>query len=240
MEMMRYLLTGLIAFLGSFTQSCTGFGNAIICMALWPQIMPFRTASILEAITAFFMVVYITWRLRKSINFRLLIPALVSAELFSFLGIQTLLSLPETVLHQILGCALILLGFYFLFWSDKIKLRPTVVTGLLAGAVSGFCGGLFNIGGPPMVAYLLSVTEDKMEYNATLQAFFSIHTVSIFLMHLWMGSVSVQIIPLGIFALAGTLLGTLIGLKIFLQMSMASLKKMVYIFMFIAGFVLLF
>ena len=48
-----YILTALVAFAGSFVQSSSGFGYAIICMAIWPMFMPFYTASILEAIAAF-------------------------------------------------------------------------------------------------------------------------------------------------------------------------------------------
>ena len=48
-------------------QSSSGFGYAIICMAIWPMFMPFYTASILEAIAAFFMVIYIAVKLWKFI-----------------------------------------------------------------------------------------------------------------------------------------------------------------------------
>ena len=41
-----------------------------------------------------------------------------------------------------------------------------------------------------MVAYFLSVTDDKEKYNATLQMFFTINTISIFLIHVFQGHVS--------------------------------------------------
>ena len=41
-----------------------------------------------------------------------------------------------------------------------------------------------------MVAYFLSVTDDKEKYNATLQMFFTINTVSVFLIHVFQGHVS--------------------------------------------------
>lgn len=166
-----YILTALVAFAGSFVQSSSGFGYAIICMAIWPMFMPFYTASILEAIAAFFMVIYIAVRLWKFIDWKLLLPPVIMATVTSFLGVNTLMALDEDVLSKIMGTVLLILAVYFIFFSSKVHLKASLVSGLAAGAISGFCGGLFNIGGPPMVAYFLSVTDDKEKYNATLQMF---------------------------------------------------------------------
>ena len=59
-----------------------------------------------------------------------------------------------------------------------------------------------------MVAYFLSVTDDKEKYNATLQMFFTINTISIFLIHVFQGHVSGSMLPLVGAALAGTAVGT--------------------------------
>ena len=150
--------------------------------------MPFYTASILEAIAAFFMVIYIAVKLWKFIDWKLLLPPVIMATVTSLLGVNTLMALDEAVLSKIMGTVLLVLAVYFIFFSSKVHLKAGLVSGLAAGAVSGFCGGLFNIGGPPMVAYFLSVTDDKEKYNATLQMFFTINTVSVFLIHVVSGS----------------------------------------------------
>ena len=98
-----YILTALVAFAGSFVQSSSGFGYAIICMAIWPMFMPFYTASILEAIAAFFMVIYIAVRLWKFIDWKLLLPPVIMATVTSFLGVNTLMALDEDVLSKIMG-----------------------------------------------------------------------------------------------------------------------------------------
>ena len=197
---MIYILTALVALAGSCVQSSSGFGYAIICMAIWPMFMPFYTASILEAIAAFFMVIYIAVKLWKFIDWKLLLPPVIMATVTSLLGVNTLMA---------------------------------------AGAVSGFCGGLFNIGGPPMVAYFLSVTDDKEKYNATLQMFFTINTVSVFLIHVFQGHVSGAMLPLVGAALAGTAVGTAVGMFLFRRLTMTGIKKVVYIFMMCAGSYLL-
>ena len=236
---MFYVLTALIAAAGSFVQSASGFGYAIICMALWPLFMPFYAASILEAVAAFFMVVYIAVRLWRFIDWKLLLPPVIMASAASLLGVNTLMSLDEAVLSDIMGTVLLVLAVYFIFFSIKVHLKAGIVTGLAAGAVSGFCGGLFNIGGPPMVAYFLSVTQDKEKYNATLQMFFTINTASIFLIHFFQGHVSEAMVPVLLAALAGTAAGTVGGMALFRRLTMEGIRKVIYAFMVCAGAYLL-
>lgn len=236
---MTFVLTAFVAIAGSFIQSCSGFGYAIICMALWPLFMPFYTASILEAIAAFFMVVYISVKFRKAIDWKLLLPAVLMAAVTSFLGVNTLMALDEAVLSKIMGTVLLVLAVYFIFFMNKVHMRAGIISGLAAGAVSGFCGGLFNIGGPPMVAYFLSVTKDKEKYNATLQMFFTVNTACIFLIHVFQGHVSASMVPLIAAALAGTAAGTAAGMAVFRKLTMEGIRKAVYIFMVCAGMYLL-
>ena len=187
----------------------------------------------------FFMVIYIAVRLWKFIDWKLLLPPVIMATVTSFLGVNTLMALDEDVLSKIMGTVLLILAVYFIFFSSKVHLKASLVSGLAAGAISGFCGGLFNIGGPPMVAYFLSVTDDKEKYNATLQMFFTINTISIFLIHVFQGHVSGSMLPLVGAALAGTAVGTAGGMFLFRRLTMAGIKKTVYIFMICAGSYLL-
>lgn len=236
MDFVSVLLpVALIAFAGSLVQSASGFGYAIICMTFWTRIIPFLHASILEACTAFFMVVYITIRLWKYIDLKLLLPPLIVSTLFSVFGVNTLMSLSDQVLQQILGGALLALACYFIFFSSRVKLRPTVLNGMIAGMVSGFCGGLFNIGGPPIVSYYLSVTDDKNKYNATLQAYFALTTANIFFIHVFRGNVTAELLPTAGAALVGTALGTLTGFYLFRRLAMRSIKIFIYAFMVAAG-----
>lgn len=194
---MIYILTALVALAGSCVQSSSGFGYAIICMAIWPMFMPFYTASILEAIAAFFMVIYIAVRLRKFIDWKLLLPPVVMATVTSFLGVNTLMALDEAVLSKIMGTVLLVLAVYFIFFSSKVHLKAGLVSGLAAGAVSGF------------------------------------------LIHVFQGHVSGAMLPLVGAALAGTAVGTAVGMFLFRRLTMTGIKKVVYIFMMCAGSYLL-
>lgn len=236
---MNFAAVALISFFGSTVQSATGFGYAIICMAVWPLVIPFRTASVIESVTAFAMVAYITLRLRRHINWKLLLPSVVPSVLMSTFGVVSLMTSTETLLRRILGGILCVLAVYFIFFSERIRLRPSLWAGAAAGLLSGYFGGLLNIGGPPMVAYFLSATEDKLEYNATLQCYFCLTTVYIFLMHFLIGNVNGEAVRYGGAALLGLAVGTAAGFAVFQRLSMPILKKCVYAFMTVMGIYLM-
>jgi len=222
---MDYLYVTIIAFIGSFIQSTSGFGFAAFCMALWPLVIPFRQAVAMEVITAFVMVAYLSIRLFRHINFKLLLFPFLSSIVFSSLGVFLLLTGAETVLRRILGLALVLLAVYFIFFNGVFKIKPTKVNGLIAGGASGLLAGLFAIGGPPIVIYLMSATDDKMTYNATLQSFFFFTSIPIFIMHLAMGNVTGTTMAYSGIALIGVLAGSVVGLHFFRKLPMNAVRK---------------
>lgn len=235
MEYMQYILPGIMVAIASFTQSSSGFGFGILSMSMLPLIMPFKTASILVALTSTFMSLYIVFKFRKNFDFKMFIVPTISATICSYIGVHMLLDLKESVLNIIMGCTLLTLAAYFMFFNKKIKLKANNVTGLIAGSVSGFFGGLFNVGGPPMVAYYLSVTDDKLKYQSTIQAFFAFNTVFVVFMHFINGNVTRQLIPQLISCATGMAIGTGLGLIVLKKISIKGIKKFVYIFMIVAG-----
>ena len=170
----------LAAFAGSFIQSASGFGYAIVLMSVLPLVIPFQSAAILEVMTSFFMVGTIALKYRRFIRWRLLVWPLVANTIFSLTGVWFQSGSAEAVLRRILGVTLVLLSVYFIFFSSRLTLKGNAVNGFIAGSISGVCGGLMSIGGPPIVAYYLAATHSKEEYNATLQAYFVISTAYIF------------------------------------------------------------
>lgn len=236
---MDLLFVVIIAVVGSFTQSLSGFGFAIIAMALWPLVIPFHSAVLVEVITAFVMVVYISVKLFKHINFKLLIYPLITTFITSTFGIITLMTSTENLMRRILGGVLMILAAYLFLYSDKVKIKPTKINGLIAGGISGFFAGLLSIGGPPIAVYFLSVTDDKMEYNATLQFYFVITSIYIFAIHLFIGNVTGEVIKYSFAGIIGVVAGTAAGLSLFKKLSLKTIKKLVYVFMVMAGLYML-
>ena len=209
----------LAAFAGSFVQSASGFGYAIVVMSILPLFIPFQAASIVEVLSALAMVLWIAVKYRRHINWKLLWWPLVANSVFSLAGIWFQDAGTETLLRRILGVTLVVLSIYFIFFSSRLTIRAN----------------LWSIGGPPMVAYYLAATRSKEEYAATLQTYFIFSTVYIFAAHVVMGHVTGQILTWSALALVGLAAGTFCGLKLFDRLSAEGLKKVVCGFMAVVG-----
>ena len=227
---MIYVYLILSSILAGFIQSSGGFGLAIILMAIWTHFLPFMTASIIENSIAILLTGYIMIKKWRYIDWKLIFPCSIAAMLASFLGVDLIMNLDEEFLNKILGIVLMVLGIYFVLFSSRIKILPTTFNGIIAGLISGFSAGLFNIGGPPMVAYFLSVTDDKEKYHATLQAYFTIISSFVVLNHLVQGNITEEMISFGFFSIIGMGIGAFAGLKVFDRLSMRGIKIMMYSF----------
>ena len=239
MELQRFFWLTLIAAAASLVQSCTGFGFSILAMSLWPLVMPYKVAASVTALSSVAMIVFITIKLRKHINFKLMLYPLVSSTVTSLAGVFALIASPDAVMRRVLGLVLVLLSAYFIFCSGRIQISQTPANGLIAGAVSGFLSGLFNLGGPPMVVYYLSAADDKLEYNATLQCYFAINGCIVVLFHVLAGNVDLQIMQYSALSLVGVAAGTLGGCALFQRISLLWIRRLVYGFMLAFGIYLL-
>lgn len=228
-------LVALISLAGSFVQASTGFGYAVTVMALWPLFLPYKTALVVELAAAMFLCVAIAVRYWRFVNWRQLLAPGGAALVTNWLGLQIMDGAPDTVLRRLLGAALMALAVYFLFFSERLKIRPTLAAGLIAGGVAGLTGGLFSIGGPPIVVYYLAAFPDKREYTATTQMFFILTSLWLLGQHLWMGNVTPQVLACTGTALVGLAAGTAAGLAVFRALPLARIKKLVYLFMLAMG-----
>jgi uncharacterized membrane protein YfcA len=91
-----------------------------------------------------------------------------------------------------------------------------------------------------MVAYFLSVTNDKEKYHATLQAYFTLIGSFVVFNHFVQGNVTIEMVKIGSISLIGIGIGAFLGLKLFEKLSMKSIKIMMYSFMVISGFYMVF
>lgn len=224
----------------SFVQSSCGIGYAIITMAAWPAYIPFKTASITEHIASLVLSGFILLRLCRSVKWRQVLPCAFSGTITMQFGIHLLLNLRDLVLHRIMGVTLLVLLAYFLTLSAKVHIKASLPMNLFVGAITGFFAGLFNIGGPLMAAYFLSVSKtEKNVYHATLQAYFVTIGIAAIITHILAGNFSAEIAEYSAFAIVGTLCGGALGMYCFHRLNMGQIRKILYIFMGIAGTALL-
>ena len=225
---------------GAFVQAASGFGFGIFVMMFFPMLLPSYGMSVtlsgmLSLATTTVTVIqyrrYISWK-------KLLIPSLcfcaVSAVIITLSAGQA-----DSLMKRLLGGALILLSMYFLFWGKNIKIRATPATGAAAGSLSGVLSGLFSIGGPPMVVYLLAGTDSKEEYLATIQAYFTVTNIYALIVRAANGLVTKAVFGYAALGLAGIALGVFLGRRVFRKLDAGRLRFVVYIFMTVSGVITL-
>ena len=146
----------------------------------------------------------------------------------------------DVLLRRMLGVLLIALSVYFIFFNGKITLRPTIVNGLIVGALCGVTNVLFGIGGPPVVIYLLAVSQSKEAYQGTVQAYFALSDLYTLALRISGGLVTGQVLGLWGLGLLALGAGLVVGRMVFQRLKPATVRKLVYAVMALSGVTLLF
>jgi uncharacterized membrane protein YfcA len=143
-----------------------------------------------------------------------------------------------TVFETLLGVALIALSIFFLFFNNRIQIKPTAANGVLAGALGGTLNGLFSTGGPPVVLYLTQTTKDNLTYFATIQFYFGITNIYAVAMRALNGVIDAQVLICAAVGMIGCMTGDYLGKLVFDKLDTKKLRTVIYIGMIISGLVL--
>ena len=241
MEIWKYPLLILIGFIGSLLQRVTGFGFGIFMMMFLPGLMGSSVeAAAMAGLCSCCTCTYNAIRLRKSIQWKLVVPTITASLVTVPLAVRFSAQAPENLVRVLLGVVLILLSIYFLFFAGKLRLRPSVGGGLCAGAVSGVLGGMFSMGGPPVVLYLVQALADKTAYIATMQAHFSVINLYSAGTRSLNGIITTNVLLCFAVAVVGSLAGNYAGGKLFDKLDGGKIKKLVYLVMIFSGITMFF
>lgn len=224
-----------VVFVGAFLQANIGFGFPIIAMLVFPRLFPFSTAVTLTQLIAMASTGYLTIRYWNKIQWKILFPLLGASLLIAAFVTLFSLSIEGGKLIIILGFALVAISLYFVAFSQSIHIQGRARNGLMMGTIAGLGNGFFGIGGPPVALYLLPAVPGKLEYLATIQAYFFFCNIESILIRVFNGALVVEqlpLIPLGWITIA---LGTYMGLKLFDKIPTTMLKRIVYVFVGLSG-----
>lgn len=204
-------------------------------MAVFSLVIPVKTALVLQAFVAVFIIGWYAFRQRKHINFRLFVIPVCFSLAFTFIGLETAFLINEKLLKKCFGVILVLLSVSSLAGGNRFHLSKGWLSQAVAGSISGLLGGLTNMSGPPMAIYLIQVADSKEEYNGTLQGYFFIPALFKAIVHVAKGRLTMPMLHIFPFLLLSTVAGSLIGFGFFRKMNMAAVKKAVNILMIFTG-----
>ena len=233
--MLETVFLGCMSAFSSLLQSVTGFGFAIIMMAIMPLFLPMAHALAISTILSGILNAVILVRCWRDINLKQLWLPVCFCLCGSTFGTFLMATSPSPIYKRLLGVFLILLAIWLYFFSEKVRIRPSLASAGIAGIVSGLCGGLFSVNGPPMVLYFISVLEDKKEYLATIQCYFLINNIYLLVIRTLSGLIPSGIALSALWGLGGLLVGSFLGGKVFDKLDGKRLKSFVYLFMAFSG-----
>ena len=224
-----------------FVQRVTGFGLGIFSMLFMPHFLPTHTMS--ASISNLFSCgtsTYNAFRYRKSIPFKTVLPPMLAAAVTIPVAVRFTARISAGLFETILGIVLIVLSLYFLFLDERIRFKPTVPSGLAAGAVSGTLNGLFSTGGPPMVLYMTHAAPDKETYFSGIQFYFCFTNIYAVLFRILNRTVDGLTLLYTLAGFAGCMAGNFLGSLVFSKLNDKRLKQIVYLAMIVSGILMIF
>lgn len=230
------LVLFLSAFAATFVQRVSGFGYGIAFMSVAPFLMPsYGEATALSGMLAVVCAIFTGIQFFRHLNWRKLAIILPTFLVVSFFAVCVVAHVDNMLLKRILGAVLIVVSLYFFFVNGKVRLRPSAAVQVSTGAVSGVMGGLFGMQGPPAVIYFISCTDDKDEYMALTQWYFIIGNVFMTFYRAGNGFMTKSVLIYFAACVPAVLLGLFVGSKVYKRISVGLLRKIVYVFIGIAG-----
>ncbi len=231
------VLVILVTTVGSIIQRVTGFGFGIWAMIFLPTLLggSHPQATLVSSIMSLISCAMVAFTMLKTVNWKNLVFPLIGYAVVALPCNLLLVKTNNTVLSLALGVALVIMSVYFIFFSGKIKIRPTPPAGLICGGLSGFMGGFFAMGGPPVVVYYLQSSPDKLVYLATIQMYFVISNAFNTTVKIANGLLTKEVAILSAVGTVGMLIGLYIGKKIFNKLDGTVLRRVVYGFMAASG-----
>jgi len=239
-ELLPLMLLVIIGIGAGFVQRVSGFGLSIFAMIFLPYFMATTDAVTVATILSLSATVLNVASYYKQVFYKIALPMVCSALVFITIAVRFSARVPEATFKVLLGIVLIALSLYFLFFNKNVKLKPTVLSGVISGVFSGTLGGLFSTSGPPAVLYLSSAISDNIVYFATIQFYFCLTNIYNLTVRIASGIVSWDILPYAVVGIAGCFVGNFIGKLVFDKLDAQKLKTIIYIGMIISGIVMLF
>lgn len=229
----------LIVLLAVFTQSVTGFGVALVAMALLPPLIGLRIATPLVALVSLVLEGLLLYRYRKQIQIHAIWQVTAAALVGIPLGLAGLELLNERLVLGVLGVVISAYALYSLSGLHMPELKHPVWA-YAAGLLAGILGGAYNTSGPPVIVYADSQHWPPFEFKANLQGFFIIATVLVVAGHLFSRHITAVVWRDFLWTLPAILVGFLGGTRLDGHIDALTFRKIALVLLLVLGLRLIF
>lgn len=231
---MTTLLVGLVVFLAVFTQSLSGFGVALVAMALLPALVGIKVATPFVALFALLLEIVLVLRYHKSMQFRAVGHIALAAVVGTPLGVFFLARVNERISLTVLG---VVIAGYALYALLGLKMPRIEKPGwaYLAGLLGGMLGGAYNTSGPPVIVYADCRRWPPDVFKGNLQGYFIIVSSAVVVSHALTGNFTPQVWNLVWWTLPFLAVGILAGLSLDRWLNPATFRRVVLVLLVLMG-----
>ncbi len=228
------VLVGAVLFLAAFTQSLSGFGVALVSMALLPGLLGIQTSTALVALVSVVVDLAVLLRYRESLDLRAIKPVVLASIVGVPVGVFLLRRLDERVTLSVLGAVLAGYALYAL-----VGFRLPELTGRVwayaAGFLGGVLGGAYNTSGPPVIIYASCRRWPPKIFKSNLQGFFLLNSIVVLISHAVGGSFTPAVWQLFRFGLPPIALGLLAGMSLDRWLNPLTFRRVVQVLLIVMG-----
>ncbi len=238
MDAAVWLVAGVL-FLSAFTQSVSGFGLALVSMALLPKIIDLHLATPLVALISIVIEGSLILRYRLSLNIRAIWRMVLASLIGAPIGIVLLSRTEERIALPILG---IVIGGYALYALLGLRLPKLEhpLWGYLAGFLGGMLGGAYNTSGPPVIIYGDCRRWKPEEFKSNLQGFFLVSSALVLGLHILKGNITSEVLHYFYPSLPALFAGVLAGLALDRWIDADTFRKIALFLLILMGVRLIF
>ncbi len=234
-----HLFIIVILMLAAFTESLSGFGSALVAMALLPLLMSVQEAVPLVALVSLAVEVVLLIYYRSALNLQAIRRLVSAAILGTPLGILFLRGVDEKIVLAGLGIVLVTYAIYSL-----LRLRlPAFASprwGWLFGFIAGILGGAYNTSGPPVVIYGQSQNWNPGEFKGNLQGFFLVNSFVVVVGHALGNNITPSTLQTFAFSVPALAIGIAAGLWLDRFIDPLRFRQIVQVLLIVLGLRLIF
>jgi len=228
----------LVALAAAFTQSLTGFGSALVSMAVLPGLIGIRTAAPLVTLITVTIDVALLARYRQALNLRAIWRLVTALVLGVPLGILVLRRVEERFVLAILGVVIAGYALYALLSPRLPRLEhPAWAYGF--GFLAGVLGGAYNTSGPPVVIFGNCQRWPPSEFKGNLQGFFLVNDLLVIAGHALSRNLTALVLRDYLIVLPALIVGLFVGGRLDRRLDPGLFRKIVLVLLVVMGLRLL-
>jgi uncharacterized membrane protein YfcA len=223
----RFVAAVVIAVIAGVVRGFSGFGSALIFVPLIAAVYGPRVATVSFVLLDMVCAAPFALRAFRQVRWREVLPALAAAALTVPLGTITQDAVDPVILRW--GMALSVLAFVAVLAAGwRYPFKPSTLAAIGAGALSGFAGGVAQLGGPPVILYWLGSPQAAAIVRANLLAYLVLLGLTLIANYAWHGLTTAQPIALAVMLWPVYILALIVGARWFRGSSDAGYRRIAY------------